>query len=111
MKDQSFYNTINLEARELIDAQRAALTQERRILRFMLKRGSDSPATPSMVRKLEFTDCCPLTSVRRGISNLTKGGDLIKLETMQDGLYGKPEHLWTVSAKWTPAQPTQGELL
>ncbi len=108
----AFYNTINLEAKELDEAEQAALTQEQRILRFFIMRGRGSSAAPSGVCKDLFDDSIPLTSVRRAMTNLTSRGDLIKSSAMINGLYGKPEHLWTVSAKWDrAAAPLQGELL
>ncbi len=111
MKDQSFYNTINLEAKDLSLAQVNALTQEQRILRWFMRQGRTASFGPSAVLIRVFHNGTPLTSVRRAMTSLTKRGDLIKCAAMIMGTYGKPEHLWTVSAKWTPAQPKQGELL
>lgn len=108
----AFYNTINLEAKELEKAEQDALTQEQRILRFFIQFRQGGSMAPSAVHDRVFDKDCPLTSVRRAMSSLTKRGDLIKSGAMIIGPYGKPEHLWTVSAKWDrAAAPKQGELL
>ena len=107
----SFYNTINLEAKELSAAELNALTQEQRILRWFLKQGRAASFGPSAVQSHVFDWRTPLTSVRRAMTSLTNRGDLVKCGAMIMGTYGKPEHLWTVAAKWNPAVPRQGELL
>ena len=109
--DSSFYNTINLEARELSDAQQAALSQEQRILRFMIGCRQGYSVAPSAIVGDVFDNDILLTSVRRAMTSLTIRGDLVKLSTMIVGPYGKPEHLWTVAAKWNTHTPLQGELL
>lgn len=46
---------------------------------------------------------CPITSVRRAITDLTTAGYLKKTGTMKPGEYGKPNHTWKLSidkAKW-----------
>lgn len=107
-----FYNTINLHGRELTQAQKHALSQEQKILRYFIAQCKQEPCrSPSEIRSLCFDDRVPLTSVRRGMTNLTQSGDLLKCERMIKGQYGKPEHLWTVSAKWNVSTPRQGELL
>ena len=111
MKGQSFYNTIELYGKDLLKAQENALTQEQKIMRHFLMRGHRYEKSPSGIRKLCFSYDVPLTSVRRAMTSLTNRGDLIKLPTMITGPYGKPEHLWTASAKWTTAVPRQRELL
>ena len=37
---------------------------------------------------------CPLTSIRRAMTNLTTDGKLIKTNRYVIGIYDKPEHLW-----------------
>jgi len=37
--NDSFYNTISLERKELLEAERKALTQEQRILRYFIQLG------------------------------------------------------------------------
>lgn len=111
MTDDSFYNTINLAAKELNEAEQKALNQEQRVLRFFIEHGKDRAFGPAFVRAMIFGTNTPLTSVRRAMTSLTNRGDLVKLEVMEMGDYGKPEHLWTVAAKWDATKPHQGELL
>ena len=49
--------------------------------------------SPSQVLKLSKLDC-PLTSIRRSMTNLTKEDKLIKTENKITGDYGRPEYLW-----------------
>lgn len=109
--NDSFYNTINLAARDLTIAQECALGQERRILRFFIQQGNKKSFAPSDVHSLVFSKSILITSVRRAMTNLTNRDDLLKCATMIQGPHGKPEHLWIVAAKWNPAVPAQGELL
>lgn len=109
--NDAFYNTINLAARDLSIAEECALGQEQRILRFFIRQGNKCGFAPSAVRSRVFNSQALLTSVRRAMSSLTRRGDLVKSAAMIQGKYGKPEHLWTVAAKWNPAVPAQGELL
>ncbi len=107
----TFYNTINLAGKELSDAQQNALTQEQRILRWFIGEGVYFSFGPSAVRNCVFDQNTPLTSVRRAMTSLTGRGDLVKLEHTTIGTYGKPEHLWTVAAKWNAKKPHQRNLL
>ena len=111
MTADSFYNTINLAGKELDDAQRAALTQEQIILRWFVRQGVDYQCGPSKVHDIVFDKETPLTSVRRAMTSLTRRGDLVKSNALIMGTYGKPEHLWNVSAKWNNNEPRQGVLL
>lgn len=107
----SFYNTIELAGKELLQAEENSLSQERKIMRHFLMRGHRYEKSPSGIRRLCFNQDVPLTSVRRAITSLTNRGDLVKLPAVVTGPYGKPEHLWTASAKWTTAIPRQRQLL
>lgn len=42
---------------------------------------------------------CPLTSIRRAITNLTKAEQLVKCEEYTDGQYGRAVHLWQFCGK------------
>ena len=54
----------------------------------------DSPLSPSQVY-LDFYEEFPITSIRRGISNLTRDGFLEKLPWNRiKGLYGRHECTW-----------------
>jgi hypothetical protein len=65
----------------------------------ILKLFSDHPHTsftPVDVH-LRFGQCWPLTSVRRGISNLTKKGFLIVTGEKRMGLYGVENNAWKLN--------------
>ena len=49
--------------------------------------------SPSQVLKLSKLDC-PLTSIRRSMTNLTKQDKLVKTENKITGDYGRSEYLW-----------------
>jgi len=40
---------------------------------------------------------CPITSIRRSLTNLTNEGKLIKTDRMKMGGYGKMTHLYTLN--------------
>ena len=51
------------------------------------------PLSPSQVLKLSKLNC-PLTSIRRSITDLTAENKLVKAENKVTGTYGRPEYLW-----------------
>ena len=48
---------------------------------------------------------CPITSIRRAITNLTDAGKIIKTDQYVKGNYGKLEHLWELAT--TPTEKQQ----
>jgi hypothetical protein len=42
---------------------------------------------------------CPITSIRRAITNLTDAGKIIKTDQYVKGNYGKLEHLWELATE------------
>ena len=96
-----FYNTISLEGPELEKAKADTLKQEQ-LIQAIYKKNPAKALSPSQI--LEVTNNYyglnwPLTSIRRAITNLTEETALIKLPSMIDGIYGKPEHLWRFNSK------------
>ena len=90
----TFYNTIEEAYDELAESQAKAKTQEEKILDCFY--AYDTPLSPSMVlAKLGLN--CPITSVRRAMTNLSKEGFLQKTNDYVTGNYGKKEHLWSLS--------------
>mgnify|MGYP003139740317 CR=1 FL=1 len=87
----SYFNTNNESGEELKQSQRKTRSQESEIYRIFLF--ELEPLTPSEVFK-KMKQRCPLTSVRRAITNLTKSGDLKKTDETRRGIYGKKEHAW-----------------
>ena len=87
----SFYNTINLPPEKLSQADANCKNQEHLILSHFKQVGK---ATPSDVWKV--FNAYPITSIRRAITNLTDTGKLSRTQEMKAGMYGKPEHYWTI---------------
>ena len=87
----TFYNTINKVANTLASSELTTRTQESVILACF--RSVKEPLSPSMVHfytKLK----CPITSIRRGMTNLARRGKLTKTDALTMGKFGKKEHLW-----------------
>ena len=87
----SFYNTTHEKGYVLKESHEKARTQEELIYSYFLTFGE--PLSPSMIlNQLQLK--CPITSVRRALTNLTKDGKIIKTDECVQGAYGKREHLW-----------------
>ena len=91
-----FYNTINEVSTVMVAAHTLKRTQESVILECF--RTAKEPLSPSMVHFLTKIKC-PITSIRRAISDLTKRGRLTKTPKYTIGKFGKKEHLWVRSVK------------
>lgn len=73
------------------------MNQRDTVLDFFCEYSSEN-FSPSQVWGHAFAgELLPLTSVRRAISDLEEEGQLIKLPTTRRGLFGKPEHFWTLN--------------
>ena len=86
-----FYNTINEVSSGLVTSHTNARTQETIILKCF--KSAQEPLSPSMVHFLTKLKC-PITSIRRAMSDLSKDGKLVKLDQFTIGKFGKREHLW-----------------
>lgn len=91
-----FYNTTNLKGNELKAAEETTRTQEEIILEFF-ESNMHMEASPETVQILCFPNDVPLTSVRRGITNLTNAGKLLKTDKTETGRYGAKTHLWRLN--------------
>tara|TARA_Y100000361_G_C11062870_1_gene291434 strand:+ start:61 stop:372 length:312 start_codon:yes stop_codon:yes gene_type:complete len=92
----TFYNTIDENFDELEKSIAKAKTQELKIMNcfYFCKK----PLSPSMVLSLSKLNC-PITSIRRAMTNLSNDGLLEKTNDYVEGLYGKQEHLWCLPKK------------
>lgn len=91
-----FYNTIDLTGQELEKAKAQTLKQEE-LIATIFKKNCHKEISPSQILDIvnkHYGLNWPLTSIRRAITNLTEENALVKLQTMKEGIYGKPEHLW-----------------
>ncbi len=86
-----YHRTTPLQVGELAERERKAKTQEDKILN--LFKETIFPMTASMVWKY-LGQKGPLTSYRRGMSDLVKEGKLIKTDLTRTGIYGHPERLY-----------------
>lgn len=90
----TFHNTIPLTGSELVTAQRKTETQAQKIATFF----RDNPGnwTPFEVHsKLQLL--CPITSVRRAITDLTNAGYLKKTPYQKKEQYGMLNNTWTIA--------------
>ncbi len=92
-----FINTTHSTGRQLRNYQRTANTQESRILEFF-EDNKNQAFTPSDVCRLVFENDVPITSVRRGITELTNDGQLSKTNQQVTGPWGKPEYKWKLAS-------------
>ena len=87
----AFYETINQTDSALKESNKKTRKQEDLIFALFQKR--NEPLSPSMVLSQSGLNC-PITSIRRAISDLTNSGLLVKTDRQVRGMYNKPEHLW-----------------
>ena len=89
----TFFNTIGENLDELSHSIAKCKTQEAKILKcFDFYETSLSPSMVLNMTKLR----CPITSIRRAMTNLSNEGKLVKTNKKVKGLYGKQEHLWSL---------------
>ena len=91
-----FYNTIRETPEELAVSIAKAKSQEAKIMKCFEK--YQKPLSPSMVLSLAELNC-PITSIRRAMTNLSDDGKLEKTNDFVMGNYGKREHLWCLPKK------------
>ena len=94
----TFFNTIGETQDELSKSIAQAKSQEAKIMRCFKYYEGKYPRlrfSPSMVLKMTGLQC-PLTSIRRAMTNLSNEGKLVKTNVNMKGMYGKQEHLWSL---------------
>jgi len=87
-----FYNTIQLNGKDLQTAKSNCKSQEEYI-KWIFSKKPNLQITPSELLNY-FEKNVPITSVRRALTNLTNDNFLEKTEKFRMGKYGKPEHIW-----------------
>jgi predicted transcriptional regulator len=88
----NYYNTTSLSGNELLREVSGARNQDEIILSFF-KENPTSELTPFNVLSLCKMNC-PITSIRRSMTNLTNKGFLEKTENKKLGEYGKKNYTW-----------------
>lgn len=91
-----FYNTTHETTKKLMTWRRSAHNQAARILEHF-EHNPGGNFTPSEVLQFVFEGTCPITSVRRAMTNLTADGKLQKTTIQRDGPYGRPEYAWRLA--------------
>jgi len=91
---QEYYNTNNLKNQQLIDAIEKNANQE--IIIECIFKSENRALTPSQAWQIFPNKEVPLTSIRRAITNLCSKNVLFKADKMIIGLYGKPEHFYSL---------------
>ena len=100
----TFFNTIEETAEELALSHAKAKTQEETILHCF--NSCDEPLSPSMILARSGLKC-PITSIRRAMTNLSNNGKLEKTTEYTLGNYGKREHLWSLPIRQSPQEIRQ----
>ena len=100
-RDMRHHDTTNLTRDELELAELRAQRLEDHIRRLFESRWMEYISPPAVKRHLDrlLQRDVLLTSVRRGISNLTNDGILEKTDNMVDGGYGINVHTWRLKVK------------
>ena len=97
----SYYNTIEEVGTALTESKKKTRKQEDLIYSLFQKR--NEPLSPSMVLSQSGLNC-PITSIRRAMTDLTNSGHIVKTDRQVRGMYNKPEHLWELPDMKEPKQ-------
>lgn len=97
--EKAYFNTTKLRKEKLIEANTAALDQERYILDIFKKHSPMSPSDVWRVYERSRGSSILLTSVRRSITNLTDKGFLVKTAIRKPGIYKRPEYVWKIQSQ------------
>ncbi|BAR14277.1 uncharacterized protein [uncultured Mediterranean phage uvMED] len=92
----TFYNTISENQRLQNVYHNQTVNQECKIMKCFEQ--YKKPLSPSMVLNISGLNC-PITSIRRAMTNLSDDGKLEKTKDFVMGSYGKKEHLWCLPKK------------
>ncbi|OHB60880.1 MAG: hypothetical protein A2167_05425 [Planctomycetes bacterium RBG_13_46_10] len=91
-----FYNTVGEKGSLFENSKKKALTQQHKILDFF-QRATGRFFGPTQIQN-EVLPNCPLTSIRRAMTNLTTEKKLVKSDNVfTTGRYGKREHCWRLA--------------
>lgn len=92
-----YFNTNNLTGSELTEAVRKATKQNDRVM--LIYKAKNRPMSPSQVLDVynAWFPRCPLTSIRRSITNLTIHGFLTHTGTLRPGPFGAKEGVWELA--------------
>jgi predicted HTH transcriptional regulator len=90
-----YFNTNKLSDEQVVVANQQTKKQEDIILNIFFQR--KQKLTASDIYNIYNNPNTPLTSIRRGITNLKNDGKLVKIDETKIGIYGKPEHYYKLN--------------
>lgn len=108
MSSGGFYNTLDFSGDDLKRENARALAQEELILA-LFKANPGKKLSPSDLHQVfmkKYNLNPPLTSIRRGLTNLTRDEKLIKLPDLVPGIYHLPQHQWILNTGNIPQEHT-----
>ena len=96
----TYYNTTRQKGKQLEVSWDKTKSQDDKVMEYFRAHGK---ATPSEVwiHFNENENNEPITSIRRSITNLTSYNMLSKTEKKREGVYGRPEYVWTKRSEVT----------
>ncbi len=89
---QAYYNTNKEQGEVLHKSIKKAATQEVNVLDLFTRHPSSYFCADDVLALLDLN--CPITSVRRCLTNLSKQGKLVKTDKLKEGKYGKMTHCY-----------------
>lgn len=94
-----YFNTTRLKGTQLKSEIMTAISQEKIIFNLFKRKRVLSPSEIYRLRMSSGLGDIPITSIRRGITNLTNLGRLKKTDRQRLGMYGKPEFIWEIDTR------------
>lgn len=101
----TYYNTTNATGQTLKEYIEKAGNQEEEILSVYRRYALPMPANVVRSALKRAGKDYPVSSITRGIRNLTKAGKLIKLNQKVTGPYGRAVHVWKEAGRVYPTEP------
>ena len=92
----NFYNTIDLSNSELATAKVSVKKQADRILDIIRVRNKSMTPFEVHFFYVQKYPNCPITSIRRAMTNLTDQNKLTKTTDKKIEVYGKPNYKWAL---------------
>lgn len=100
----SFHNSIDIAGKTLKTAEKKVIKQEQQIMDWFIAHPYSLPTPWQLQDALKANGIDMLiTSVRRGLTNLTNDGKLVKSEIQLVGKQGMTNHTWRLNIKPTAA--------
>ena len=95
-----YYNTNDESGEDLRESWTKTANQDELILQFFIDNPNQLFTPDDIQHMCEVCDRhWPITSIRRGISTLTKAGNLTKTSNLRKGKYGKKTHTWKLATQ------------